>query len=308
MTATYSRVSRTLCFVTDQASLPNDYDMTPLVEACCQLGLDVEVNDWDDASVDWARFGDVVFRSPWSYLTQLPAFLDWCERVDSVTTLRNPLPVVRWTLDKHYLADLEAHGVPTIPTTFVDSPADIAGVVAALGESEVEGDLVVKPAVGAYSQGVQSFHRHDRDAMARQLHRLLDSGRTALVQPYMTSIDTLGETDLIYFDGAFSHAICKESLLDASGVAREPTQDVRSARKPDADEHATAERALNAVATILSLDEPLLYARVDLVKDEHGAPRVHEMELCEPSLSLAFSEGAAQRFAQALSRRLQQSA
>jgi O-ureido-D-serine cyclo-ligase len=297
-------VSRTLCFVTDQASLPNDYDMTPLVDACQEVGLDVEVNDWDDASVDWARFGDVVFRSPWSYLTQLPAFLDWCERVDSVTTLRNPLPVVRWTLDKHYLADLEAHGVPTIPTAFVESPTDVPDVVDTLGE----GDVVVKPAIGAYSHGVQGFRRHDRDGLTRQLHRLLDSGQAALVQPYMTSIDTLGETDLIYFDGAFSHAICKESLLDPSGVAREPTQDVRSARKPDADEHATAERALDAVATILSLDDPLLYARVDLVKDEHGAPRVHEMELCEPSLSLAFSEGAARRFAEALSRRLQQSA
>ncbi len=285
-----------LAFVTDQESLSEDYDMAPLLAACAEVGLRVEVHDWDDPTVDWGRFDAVVLRSPWSYLDRLPTFLRWCEQVDARTTLLNPLPVVRWTLDKHYLADLDALGVPIIPTAFVDGPADVPPALAAITSDQV----VVKPAVGAYSKDVRSFARDDHDGLVAHLRRLLSAGGTALVQPYMRSIDELGETDLIYVDGRFSHAIRKESLLDASGTAGEPSQDVRSARRPEADERATAERALEVVSTIMHLEEPLLYARIDLVRDELGEPRVHEMELCEPSLSLPFTDTGARTFAEAI--------
>jgi len=35
----------------------------------------------------------------------------------------------------------------------------------------------------------------------------------ALIQPYLASIDTDGETALLYFDGQFSHAVCKAAIL-----------------------------------------------------------------------------------------------
>jgi hypothetical protein len=45
-----------------------------------------------------------------------------------------------------------------------------------------------------------------------------------------------------------------------------------------------------------------LYARVDLIRDAGGAPRLLELELAEPSLYFNHSPGSAQRFAEAIAR------
>ena len=47
----------------------------------------------------------------------------------------------------------------------------------------------------------------------------------------------------------------------------------------------------------------LLYARVDLIHDDDGAPRVLELELTEPSLFFAHAPGSAERFARAIVER-----
>src|SRR5687768_14026737 len=53
-----------------------------------------------------------------------------------------------------------------------------------------------------------------------------------------------------------------------------------AAYRPDPDEHEAAERILAAV------DEPLLYARVDLVRGLDRLPQLIELELIEPDLYL----------------------
>ncbi|EQD32400.1 hypothetical protein B1A_19525, partial [mine drainage metagenome] len=47
-----------------------------------------------------------------------------------------------------------------------------------------------------------------------------------------------------------------------------------------------------------------LYARVDLLRDPAGAPRVLELELAEPSLFLNYAAGAAERFAASITEAL----
>ena len=47
-----------------------------------------------------------------------------------------------------------------------------------------------------------------------------------------------------------------------------------------------------------------LYARVDLVPGDDGAPQVIEVELTEPSLFLTTDDGAAARFAAAIRTRV----
>ncbi|MFN2523631.1 MAG: hypothetical protein ABR614_10030, partial [Mycobacteriales bacterium] len=59
------------------------------------------------------------------------------------------------------------------------------------------------------------------------------------------------------------------------------------------EERAVAEQVLAAV------DEPLLYARVDLLPGPNG-PVLLELELAEPYLFLGTSEGAPDRFAAAI--------
>ena len=69
-----------------------------------------------------------------------------------------------------------------------------------------------------------------------------------------------------------------------------------SSTQPTADELALAETTMDALPFDRS---ELLYARVDLLP----GPVVLEVELTEPSLYLGYADGAAERFADAISTR-----
>ncbi|WP_200262030.1 hypothetical protein [Streptomyces sp. HSG2] len=125
-----------------------------------------------------------------------------------------------------------------------------------------------------------------------------------MLQPYLDAIDLEGETDLIYFDGTYSHAIRKSAMLGADGTVNVPLMEFRKARVADKGERAVASAALDAAAAHLHLDQPLLYGRIDLVRGSEGEPLVLEAELCEPSLSLPFAKTGATRFAEAMAARL----
>lgn len=293
---------KNIVFVTDAESLPIDYDMEPLLAACASYDLPVEIRKWDDPTVDWAAFDLVVLRSPWSYASRLEEFLGWCRAVSRVTRLENPLAVIEWSLDKHYLSDLADANVPIVPTLFVEPKA--TRVADALTDFKTQqqncSEVVVKPSVGAYSKDVKRFKADKNADILGYIQKLKLRGDSVLVQPYLSSIDLVGETDLIFFNGQYSHAIRKGALLAADGTVNVPTSDFRKEREPDETEISIASNALKAAADKLGLKRPLLYARVDLVRDIKGHPVVLEMEIAEPSLSLPNCRGSAIRFALAL--------
>ncbi|MGS2620136.1 ATP-grasp domain-containing protein [Micromonospora sp. LZ34] len=243
-----------VALVTDEASLPIDYDMALLLDACRAAGLAAEVRDWEDPAADWSAYDAVLLRSPRTYVDRLPAFFAWCERVDAVTELHNPLPVVRWSLNKRYMADLAARGVPVVPSTFVppdtDPSAAVRQFLAVHPEAE---EIVVKPTVGAYSKDVHRFVRSLEADVAAHVARLHSDGFVALLQPYVESVDRDGETDLIYFDGVYSHAIRKSPMLMADGTVNVPTFESRTPREADEDERAVASAALAAAGAHLVL-------------------------------------------------------
>lgn len=296
---------KSVALVTDEASLPLDYDMPPLKDACQRAGIAAEVRDWTDVDTDWSAFDAVLLRSPWTYTECLSDFLTWCSRVDAVTRLQNPLPVVRWGLNKMYMADLSARGVPTIPSTFVPPGADPRSALREffVGHPETR-EIVIKPAVGAYSKDVLRIARSNELEAVRHLARVLGGGHHALLQPYIGSVDRDGETNLIYFDGVYSHAIHKSPMLLPDGTVNVPTFESRTTRVADEDERAVASAALAAAAAHLGLPDPLLYGRVDVIRGLDGAPMVLELEISEPSLNLPFTDHGATRFAEALADRL----
>nr|MDQ2839413.1 hypothetical protein [Actinomycetota bacterium] len=140
------------------------------------------------------------------------------------------------------------------------------------------------------------------DAHLQALHQ---AGRTAMIQPYLSGVDTAGETALIFLDGQFSHSVCKSAMLPPD--SRHPVAggdlyvaETITARQPSAAELAVADQVLTQLTGGLS--EPLLYARIDLLPSPDG-PLVVEAELTEPSLFLSYAEGAASRLAEAISAR-----
>jgi glutathione synthase/RimK-type ligase-like ATP-grasp enzyme len=288
-----------IALVTAAAARNLDEDLTPLEAALRAAGVTPSIVEWDSAAIDWSAFDLAVLRSTWDYSLRLPVFLRWVDRVMSSTKLVNPSDVVRWNTDKHYLAELANAGVPVVPSTFVE-PGDDAS--RALGAFAANGgdEFVVKPSIGAGSRDAQRYGRDERDAALAHAKRLLDANRSLLLQPYLGRVDAHGETALIFFAGEFSHAIRKGPLLKrGEGPTRAlfATEHI-TPRTPSADEIAVAERTLAAMPF-----GELLYARVDLIHDDDGAPRVLELELTEPSLFFEHAEGSADHFARAIVER-----
>jgi glutathione synthase/RimK-type ligase-like ATP-grasp enzyme len=295
-----------LVLATAIAAAGQDDDLVPLLDACARAGLDVVARAWDDPSVGWVRFDAVLIRSTWDYTRRLPEFQRWCEHVASQTRLLNPLPVIRWNTDKHYLADLAARGVPVVPTHFVEPDQEPLPALRGFLAEHAHAEFVVKPAVGAGSRDTQRYARAQEFAAANHIARLLDTGRSVMLQPYLASVDHKGETALIYFDGIFSHAIRKGPLLapDAEASSHLFAAEAITPRAPGTDELELADKVLAAMQQSLELSQPLAYARVDLIRDDFDQPQLLELELCEPSLFFDHAAGSADRFAGRLAQLL----
>ncbi len=284
-----------LALATATAARELDDDLVPLDAALRALGVETHIVDWDDESTDWSKFTAVLLRSTWDYSYRLEEFLTWCKRISFVTTLLNPLDVVRWNTDKHYLRDLAKRGIATVESHFIE-PGDEPENFPAFDE------YVVKPAVGAGSRDARRFLITEREDAATHVKRLLQAKRSALIQPYLSRVDEEGETALIFFDGAFSHAIRKGALLHRG---EESTRALFAPEHITQREPSPAELALaQKIISNLPFDETPLYARVDLLPSPTG-PKLLELEMTEPSLFFATAEGAAERFAHAIAARLE---
>jgi len=296
-----SRVPAHIAIVTAVAARDLDEDLPPLAAALQAAAIRHSVVSWDDDGIDWTAFDLALLRSTWDYTQRLDEFLDWITRTATQTTLLNPQAVVRWNTDKHYLHELAQAGIATVPSVFIEPGHDPARSIANFLLRQREAEFVVKPAIGAGSRDAQ---RHGRDEVAAAIEhaqRLLADRRSVLLQPYLDRVDEAGETALIFFAGQFSHAIRKGPLLRrGEGPTRAlfATEQI-SARIPDNDELLLAKQTLAA----MPFDEPLLYARVDLIRAADGSPRVLELELTEPSLFFDHAPGAAARFVQAIADR-----
>jgi O-ureido-D-serine cyclo-ligase len=293
-------VTAAVALVSARAARGLDEDMPPLLAAFAAAGARAEIADWDDPGIDWARFDVALLRSAWDYTERLPQFLAWVERTAALTLLLNAPPVVRWNSDKHYLAALARAGLPVVPTTFVEPGAPAQPVLEEFLAQHTAAEVVVKPAVGAGSRDARRHVRAALGDMLAHMQPLLAAQRGMMLQPYLGGVDRHGETAAVFIADRFSHAFRKGALLTAgtpSTAALFALEEI-SARVPAADELAVAERVVSQLPF-----GPLLYARVDLIRDDSGRPCVLEVELTEPSLYFAHAPGSAARFvAAALSR------
>jgi len=269
-----------------------DADLPPLLSALRATGLTAEVLAWDDPEADFASARLTLLRSTWNYSERPAEFLAWVDRVAARSALWNRRDTVRWNAHKSYLHDLEARGVPVVPTHLVQRGATttLAEVKHARGWSEV----VVKPAVSGGSRGTVRVTPGDLERGETHL-RSLASREDVLVQPYLPSVEGHGERAIVWIDGEATHAVRKTPrfLGDAESVS--------AAIPIEADEADLARRAVAAAPG------PLLYARIDVARDAGGSPRVMELELIEPSLFFPQAPAALARYVAAVEKRLLQS-
>jgi glutathione synthase/RimK-type ligase-like ATP-grasp enzyme len=266
-------------------------DHAGVVEALAERGVRADWVPWDDPHAQWAEYDLVVLRETWDYPSKLAEFLAWVEWLATETAVANPPSVVQWNHHKRYLLDLASAGVRTVPTAVVTA-----------GDPEPEGALVrnaagvvVKPAVGIGGDDAVRGAATD-PAIGAHLHALLGAG-DVLVQPYLQSVETTGETSVIVLAGRVSHAVTKRPAVGEFRV-HEHRGGIYGAAEASA---AEAEVALAAceVARARTGADPL-YARADLVVGPDGEPLIMELELIEPSLYLQIVPAAAATFAEAV--------
>ena len=132
-----------------------------------------------------------------------------------VATITLDSPHNRNALSRQLVTELAEAGVPVIPTVYV-TPGET-------WTAPGGGEWVVKPTVSAGSQdtGRYRFPAHRAEAEAH-VARLTGAGRTAMIQPYLTAVDSAGETAVLCLPDAsgaltFSHAIRKGAMLTSTG-------------------------------------------------------------------------------------------
>lgn len=264
------------------ADMPDLYaDDEPLRTALRERGAEVVPAVWDDPKQKWKAYDLVVIRSTWDYHERRDAFVRWAKKVPR---LENSARLVEWNTDKTYLRELGEADVPVVPTAWVSEPTSLGVLMRDCGWKEV----VVKPTISAGARNTMKCGRWDFKGQSL-LDRILRTG-SAMVQPYLKSVEGHGERSLLFVDGKFTHAVRRNPALSTEGEAR------FDAKLVDAEEDELAV----AAAVFRRLPETPLYARVDVVRDDGGYPLLIELEVTEPQLFLRFSDAATQRLADAV--------
>jgi glutathione synthase/RimK-type ligase-like ATP-grasp enzyme len=255
-----------------------------LVDALRDRGLTVEPAVWNEPGIDWGSAKLVMLRSVFDYVEDRDGFLAWAEKVEAVTQLHNPARLIRWNSHKTYLRELEATGVPIVPTEWVDAGAKVN--LPELLEERGWTDAVVKPTVGNGARGAQRVTRDPAEPITAE--------PDLMIQPYLTATEDPGEKALIHIGGEFTHAILKDQML----AGREFSLDRTPRTDPDPRESELAAKVLSQVP-----EQPLLYARVDTLVDG-DVVRLMELEVIEPVLFFTKAPEAATKLAEEIASRL----
>ncbi len=288
------------------AELPGwECDDEALNAALKASGWMVAMPVWNDESVDWSQFDVCLIRTTWDYQSRLEEFLVWAERVSAHCSLFNPSAIVRWNSHKAYLRDFEQLGVAIAPTEFIP-----------LGEKSDVGEIMLrrgwergflKPAIGASASDTLRFDSDSAGLQAAQMHldQLVNS-QTMLLQPYLSSVETEGELSLIFVDGEPSHGVRKVPVNGDYRVQDDfGAQDMPYKFRPEEMELARHILAQVSAASGVNLGaEPLLYARVDFLRDGQGRLLLNELEAIEPSLFFRHGPEAGSQLAAALAKRV----
>lgn len=285
-------------------AFPHLHDDWPLVHAALsELGVDSVPVVWSDPSADWSSFDLVVANGAWDNIHRPDAFLAWvaAREREGTPTVNSPA-TLRWNLDKRYLRELEAAGVPIVPTSWVEPE----GATRQGGATDValpKGEVVVKPSISGGGHRTARYRPHEHEGARAHARELVASGRTAMIQPYQASVDDLGELGLVFLAGEYSHAVHKDPMIRRGAGPLDTLIDNQVVRAAVAS-GAQVELGRRAVAAAEHLLGPTTYARVDIVEGSDGEPALLELELLDPVLFFAVVPDRTLAFADVLKARL----
>ena len=240
-----------------------------------QKGVDARTEVWDDPQVAWERYDVVMIKSTWDYFDKPVQFRKWLDEMElRKINLFNPVPVLRWNMDKIYLEDLEAANLPVIPSVWMNrgESFDLKSILKRLDTEEI----IVKPRISGASKNTIKVGRGNLEEAKARLQKLT-THEDFMAQPYMQEVEE-GEHSYLFFDGQFSHAINKVPkkndfrVQHYFGGSIEPIVPQPFLLKQ-------AQRVSDLFAS------ECLYARVDGIV-RNGILHIIELEVIEPMLYL----------------------
>jgi len=286
-----------IAVLTPDPSDPSYADQWPgvlerLSQALALEGLQAVPRPWTDHIESGDELTDFALVLPlivWGYHRDHARWMQACETWTAAgVRMLNPPSVLAWNSDKSYLGRLAGRGVAIPPTSWVEGVTQV-DVEAAFDRFGTDA-LVVKPRV---SGGAWKTLRLSRGETMQDAPE-----GPAMIQPYLPSIETEGETSLLVFGGRLSHVVNKRPV---NGDFRIQVQfGGQYVALPEAPEGAWA----LAEATLAAIDEDLLYARIDMARGADGGWLLMEAELIEPDFYLASAQDGGRNFANAVKARL----
>jgi len=270
--------------------------LAALQQALEAAGLQVTPTPWTDHITDASGLKSFDLILPvivWGYHRDHELWLKACALWKREgLPLANSAETLMWNSDKAYLQGLIDLGLPMAATRFVErvTARDIDMAFDDLA-SDV---LIIKPTISA---GAYRTLRLDRNTdWASKLAKAPEGA--AMIQSYLPTIETEGETSLLFFGGELSHVVNKRPLTGEFRIQ------VQFGGQYQALDHAPPEALALAQQVLKAFDDELLYARIDLTRDETGRWVLMEAELIEPDFYLSAAPEAGARFAQAVKAKL----
>lgn len=265
-----------------------------LVRALDNIGIRSTPTIWSDPDVDWMAFDALVFRSPWDYFERLQEFRGWLNaRISSGVTLINSGRIINWNFDKIYLTELEKVGVKIVPSIVI--PHGTAPDIKTLLEDRGWTDFVIKPTISGGAYGTVRLTINQIDDVERSIGNILKD-RGVIIQPFLSEILSDGELSLLFFDGEFSHAVCKRAV---GGDYRVQFQYGGTTEPVEVTTNIISE----ARKSIDALPDKPVYARVDGLA-KNGEFILMELEVFEPLMFLEHHPDAPTKFAAAIEKKL----
>ncbi len=255
-----------------EANIQLEY--TLLKEALEAKGAVVERTNWDNPNYDFSKTDAVVFRTIWDYFERYTEFSNWLSKISIITKVVNPLPLVRWNIDKHYLKDLSLKGVSVMESVFVDTGNH--RLLTTICKEKGWRDIVIKPAISGAAMHTYKI-RASQISNNEALFLKLVNERDMLVQEFLPTIMTKGEISLMVFNGNYTHAILKLPKTGEFRVQDDFGGTVHS-YTPAKNEISLAENAFAACHPTPA------YGRADIVWDKNLNPMISELEIIEPEL------------------------
>ena len=258
-----------------------------LKEALERLGYKVHRTNWDDQAMDWSTTNYIFFRTTWDYFDRYDEFEPWLENVCTKTRLINPKELIYWSLDKHYLGDLDQAGV-RIPNTLFIEPGDSRSLSEVI-ESLDWNEFILKPAISGAARHTYRFKK-DHAVQHEAIFSELIAKESMLIQEFQSQILTKGEVAFMVFGGKFSHAVLKKAKAGDFRV-QDDFGGTIEIYHPNEKEIAFVEKAFAACNPVP------IYARIDVIWDNDDQLSIGEIELIEPELWFRMDDASADRCA-----------